>query len=189
VLDSNTTQPVKPEPALQPPAAPPQPQAVVEPGIELSAPGQSYSWQASEYTFHEKSAAWYLVFWIVIAVICGILALLRQWLSIAVVAVMALAVVVYSRKQPRTLIYSIDSAGISIDGRVHPFTDFRSFSILQEVAWHEIDLEPAKRFSPRLTLLCESDDMDVIEGVLGGYLPRADRHPDLIERASRYLRF
>ncbi len=163
--------------------------APVEQGTEISAPEQSYTWQASEYIFHEKSASWYLLLWVAVAIMCGGLAFFKQWLSIAVVIAMAFAVLIYSRKQPRTLSYTLDQRGISIDGKEQPYNAFRSFSILEEVAWHEIDLEPARRFVPRLTLLCESDDIPVIEEILSNHLPRADRELDWIERLAKYIRF
>jgi hypothetical protein len=180
VLDQNSNQPNSNSPATQ---------SVIEDRTEITEPVQSYNWQASEYIFHEKPAAWYLVFWLLVAVTCGVLGFFQQWLSIAVVAAMSIAVLVYSRKPPRTLSYTIDNDGISIDGRVHSYDQFRSYSVLEEIGWHEIDLEPTRRFVPRLTLLCESDDVPVIEEALSQNLPRVDRDPDWIERATRYLRF
>ena len=154
-----------------------------------SAAQDSYSWDASEYIYHEKSAGWYLALWLIAAILCGILGFLQQWLSIAVVVVMAIAIMVYTRKHPRTLQYTLDSDGIIIEHKELPYTNFRSFSILQDMAWYSIDLEPAKRFVPRLTLICENDDVEKIEQILSSHLPRADRELDFIERASRYLRF
>jgi hypothetical protein len=151
--------------------------------------GESYTWQASEYIFHEKPLLWYGVFWLVIAVISGVLAFLRQWLSLVVVVAMSLAVVTYSRKQPRTLEYRIDDKGVTVDGRTLPHDQFRSFSVWEDVGWHEVDLEPTRRFVPRLTLICESEDVEHIVELMSQHLPRHDRHPDLIERATRYLRF
>jgi hypothetical protein len=151
--------------------------------------GFYYAWEASEYIFHEKPTGWYLGMWGIIAVLCVGLGLLRQWLSIGVIVVMALAVAIYSRRPPRTLHYQITDTGIGIDGKISPFSNFKSYGVLEEVGWHEVDLEPARRFMPRLTLICESDDIPVIDEALAQHLPRVDREPDFIERASRYLRF
>lgn len=158
-------------------------------GETETAPHQSYTWEASEYIYHEKSAGWYAALWLIAAVLCGILGFLQQWLSIVVVVVMAIAIMVYTRKHPRTLQYTLDEDGIIIERKELPYTNFRSFSILQDMAWYSIDLEPAKRFVPRLTLICENDDVEKIEQILSSHLPRVDRELDFIERASRYLRF
>lgn len=130
-----------------------------------------------------------MALWLIAAVLCGILGFLQQWLSIAVVVVMAIAIMVYTRKHPRTLQYTLNADGIIIERKELPYTNFRSFSILQDMAWYSIDLEPAKRLVPRLTLICENDDVEKIEQILSSHLPRVDRELDFIERASRYLRF
>lgn len=158
-------------------------------GTEVIAPTPSFIWDASEYVFHEKPYAWYIALWIATAVLCGGLGLMRQWLSIVVVVVTALAVMVYSRKQPRTLTYALDEQGISIDGKVSSYHLFKSYSVHQEVSWQEIDLEPARRFAPRLTILCEIDHFDNIEAILSQHLPRVDRDHDWIEQLTRYIKF
>lgn len=150
---------------------------------------EEYSWDASEYVFHEKSIGWYLLFWLVVAALCAALGFFQQWLSMAVIVAMALAIVVYTRKQPRTLHYTLDEHGVTIEGKAMAYSTFQSFSLSEEVAWHSADLEPTKRFVPRLTLMLESDDVDKIEKILSAHLPRVDREPDWVERASRYFRF
>jgi hypothetical protein len=157
--------------------------------ISVKQPGPSYAWQASEYVFHSKSAGWYVILLLITAVLCGVLAFFQQWLSIAVVVVMALAVIIYTRKEPRELNYGIGDGGVEVSGRLMHYGEFRSYSIMEEVSWHSIDLEPAKRFVPRLTLLCENDDIEEIEQILSTHLPREDRQLDWIERATRRLRF
>jgi hypothetical protein len=102
---------------------------------------------------------------------------------------MFLAVVVYGSRQPRTLNYTIDQDGIDIEGKRYAFNAFRSFSVIQDVAWHAIDLEPTQRFMPRLTLLLDDSHVEEIVGRLESQLPRLDRKPDAIERIARYLRF
>ena len=136
-----------------------------------------------------KTKKWYII------VIAGALALsaglavFQQWFSIPVVIAMAAAIIVYGARPPRTLNYSLDDHGITIEGKVYPYTQFRSFAVVQDVAWHSIDLEPTQRFMPRLTILFDNDDFAVIVNLLSGYLPEVDRSPDWIEQLSRYLKF
>ncbi len=148
-----------------------------------------FSWEASEFVFHEKPAGWYLALFAAAALLGGGLAWFKQWIAIAMVAVMTLAIITFSRKQPRTLHYQVDEAGITIDGKLHPYELFKSYSLHPQVGWKEIDFEPAKRFSQRLTVLCEEDAFDQIEDVLVQQLPRVDREPDFIEKLSRTIKF
>jgi hypothetical protein len=85
--------------------------------------------------------------------------------------------------------YELTPKGISIDGKSYAYKEFRSFGVLSDVEWHTIDLEPTKRFSPRITVLFSDDDFDEIVGHLELHLPREDQRPDVIDRLSRYLRF
>jgi hypothetical protein len=167
----------------------PTPEQQVVPSTEVINPDHSFSWQASEYVFHEKPHTWYLIlFGLAIGLGAGLL-LLKQWLSVVVVAVMTLAVLVWSKKAPRVLDYHLDDHGIIIQGKSYPYSQFKSFSVQQDVAWRSVDLEPAKRLMPRLTLLCENDDLNIIESILANHLPRHDREPDFIERITRAIKF
>jgi hypothetical protein len=115
--------------------------------------------------------------------------LTQQWLSIGVFVVMAGALMVYANKPPRTLGYQLDGKGITIERKFYPYDHFRSYSIMRDVAWHVVDLEPAQRFMPRLTVMFDDANLDTIEGLLAQQLPREDRQPDLIERLTRLLKF
>ncbi len=156
---------------------------------EARANEVAFSWQASEYVHHHKGIGWYAALAGVVGVLVIGAALLRFWLEVGAFLVMAAAIIVYARKPPRTLLYELTPKGITIEGKAYPFAEFRSFGVFEDDEWHSIDLEPTKRFSPRITVLFETADLDDIVGHLELHLPRTDREPDLIERATRYLRF
>jgi hypothetical protein len=156
---------------------------------ELRANEVAFSWQASEYVHHHKGSGWYLALFAGLAVLIAVVALMRYWLGIVAFLAMGGAVWVYARRPPRTLTYELTPLGISADGREFPFAEFRSFGVLSDIEWHTIDLDPTKRFSPRMAILFGDDDFDTIVGHLELHLPRVDRDPDLIERATNWLRF
>lgn len=174
-------QPSQPEPQAQPLDSAPAP-------VDPSKP-QEHNWEASEYIYHEKPAMWYVGLWLIAAALAGGFAFFQQWLSIAVVVVMVLAVTVYSRKHPRTLPYQLNAEGVLVQGQLTPYSSFKSYSVHADMAWHSLDLEPTKRFVPRLTLICEDDDIEIIDQIIGQHLPRVDREQDWIDRLARYLRF
>ena len=147
------------------------------------------TWQASEYLHHAKSVGWYLALIGVLVILSAVAAWFHQWLAIAVFVAAFAAVMVYGGKAPRTLNYTLDSKGLTIEGKVYPFDQFRSFGVVDEVAWQSIDLEPTKRFMPRLTILAGADNKDQIIARLSAEMPRVDHTPDAVERATRYLRF
>ena len=182
---------MEPPKDTQPEESPPVVETAIESteATDSTEPTPSFAWEASEFVQHDKPAWWYAAFCIIVLLLCGILGWLQQWFSIAVLVIMAVAVVVYSRKEPRTLQYVLDDKGISINGRLLPYAHFHSYNVQPQVGWKEIDLEPARRFAPRLTLLADEDSFDSIEGILAQHLPQIQRDHDAIERLSRYLKF
>jgi hypothetical protein len=149
----------------------------------------AYSWEASEFVHHHKDTAWYVVLFCGAALLVAATVLLHSWLEMLVIITMTVAIVVYARKPPRTLRYELTEQGVQIDGRKFPFADFRSFGVVEDSEWHAVDLEPSKRFRPRMTMLFNSDELPEIVGHLELHLPREDRQPDLVEQVTRYLRF
>jgi hypothetical protein len=207
-VTSTLSEPAAPAPLSEPDPAPaPQAAELALDGAEPEASGQGpaeeeapvadepastepdFTWQASEYIHHAKGFGWYLIFAAVLVVLLGVAYLTHEWLGGGVFAIMAVAIVVYARKAPRTLTYALSANGISIEQHHYPFTQFRTFAVLPDMAWHTIDLEPTQRFMPRLTILFEDDDFDTVVNHLAEHLPRVDRQPDMVERATRYLRF
>lgn len=187
--DQLHNQPAPPASSLDQPPEGLQPISPSQAPSPDPAKPQEHHWQASEYIFHEKPILWYIGLWVIAALLAGVLAYFQQWLSIAVVVVMVLAITVYSRKQPRTLNYDLDVKGVAVQGQVTPYTSFKSFSIHEDMAWHSVDLEPTKRFVPRLTLICENEDIEIIDQIISQHLPRVDHEPEWIDRLARYLRF
>ena len=163
---------------------------IVEPGPEPQAPASiEFEWAASEYVLHHKTISWYLgVIAVVILLSVGAF-FLHAWLSIVLFIVMGVTVIVFAQRPPRTLTYRLSAAGLMIDEKLYEYHLFRSFSVLRDVAWHSIDLEPTQRFMPRMSVLFNDADFDPIVSHLTEHLPRIEREPDLIERATRYLRF
>jgi hypothetical protein len=191
-LESSQESPALPEPvdtALAPETLPGGNPVDEQQDTELSVAPIEFSWQASEYVQHHKSMAWYVVVVAAVIVLSVGAGLLHFWFSIGVFIAMGAAVIVYASRPPRTLTYDLSGDGLHIDGKLFPFHTFRSFSVLRDVSWHTIDLEPTQRFMPRLSVLFNDNDLESIASHLMAYLPRVDRELDMIERLTRYLRF
>jgi hypothetical protein len=151
--------------------------------------GQALNWQASEYVYHPKPASWYVFLTAIIAGLLAVAFLTHQWMSMGVFVVMAVAFGLYANKKPRVLNYLADDRGITVENKFYPYESFRSFSLIHEASWSTIDLEPTRRFMPRLSILINDEQGDSIVDLLTNNLPREDRSPDTIEKLTRYLRF
>lgn len=147
------------------------------------------SWQASEYVHHEKDVLWFASYAVVaLIVLSGTYLLLRDVVSIIVVALMAIAVLVYANRQPRSLSYQLDDHGVIIDGREYDYSSFKSFSVLQYGAVETIFLEPLERFMPPISIYFAPEDGEKITSILGEYLPYREKQPDLIDTIFHRLR-
>jgi hypothetical protein len=156
---------------------------------ELRASEETYQWQASEYVHHVKGPIWYVALAVVTLVLMGGAILAHYWLAVGAFLVAGVAMGVYAGKPPRTLTYELTKDGIEIEGKAYPYDLFRSYGVVKEPEWHTIDLEPTKRFSPRLEVLFRVEDLDVVTDHLNLHLPRTDRDPDFIEQLTKYIRF
>jgi hypothetical protein len=160
-----------------------------EVSAEVIDQGHSFSWQASEFIHHQKSAGWYATLALIAVALVAAAILTQQWFSIAVFASMTAAVVVYASKEPRVLSYRIDNTGITIDNKPNPYKNFKSYSVVKDTGWQMIDLDPTQRFMPRVSIIFDNDDLDKITALLDTKLPRIDREPDWIEKLTRSIRF
>ncbi len=167
-------------------------------GSQSSAPNQpapvddpsAVSWSASEYVHHEKQAGWYAIFGAIIFFLAVLLYLATKDLFGPIsIVVLAAAFWVYAARPPRTLEYQIDSGGITIAQKRYPYTDFRSFSIIQDGGVMSLQLNPLKRFLPAIDLFFSPDQIDGIADALGQYLPHEDKDADAIDKLARYFRF
>ena len=160
-----------------------------EVSAEVVDPGQSFSWQASEFIHHQKTASWYMVLGVIAFALVAAAIITQQWISIAVFATMTAAVVVYASKEPRILNYRLDNHGVTIDNKPNAYSKFKSYSVHKDTGWHMIDLDPTQRFAPRVSIIFDTDDLDKITAILDTKMPRVDREPDWIEKLTRSIRF
>ena len=167
--------------------APVQPEADL--AVPEAEPSEDFAWEASEYLHHDKQPGWFFILGGVTLALVVAAVLTQQWFSIPVVILIGVSILVYGVKQPRVLRYALTEDGIEIGPKLYPYKNFRSFAVIQDVAWHTIDLEPTQRFMPRLTILFDDEHFPDIVSLLSEQLPEVHRTPDWVERLARYLKF
>lgn len=189
-----------PAPVAQAPAAPaPQPQPVSEqPPADDGADydeddneltDEPITWSAQEYIHQEKGASWFIIFTIVVVVLLGVSIFLMKSLSFAaLLGVIAAVVVVYSRRPPRELTYSLTNDGLSVDQTLHKFEAFKSFGVIRDGEEYSVMLIPTRRFQPGITVYFPEEAGEDIVDMLGSRLPMRDLHLDVIDHVVRLLR-
>lgn len=148
-----------------------------------------FSWETSEYIEHDRNALWYVAFvTVTILFAAGSVVLLHEWLGAVVLVLMAVAVLMFARRTPRTLSCSLQGNGINIGDRFYPYGTFRSFSLVSDGALQSLEFDPIKRFMPRLSVYIAPGAEPKVLDVLSSRLPQGDREQDLVDRLARKLK-
>lgn len=149
-------------------------------------------WTAHEYIDIDKGTGWYAVFAVVVLIfIAADIFLLRSWLysfSILVV-VMAATVVIYSRRPPREIHYTLSGKqGLYVGEQLHHLSEFKAFGLIKDGEHHSIMLIPIKRFAPGVTVYFPEEVGEKIVDILGQRLPMETLKLDAIDILVRKLR-
>ena len=149
-----------------------------------------FSWEASEYIEHAHGIGWYVG---LIAATLGLVAVLvfivKEFFSAIVVLLMVAAIVVYAHRKPRSLRYAVSDSGIMIGDKSYPYSDFKSFAIVGTQSLMTVELDPIKRFMPRLSMVLDPQQAEAIAETLQSHLPREDRQADFMDRLAHSLKF
>jgi hypothetical protein len=150
------------------------------------------SWTAHEYIHEDKGTGWYIVFVIVvIGLIAADIFLLQSWLYTfsVLVVVMAIALVVYARRPPRDVQYTLSGKqGLYIGDRLYHLSDFKAFGLIKDGEHHSIMLLPIKRFAPGVSVYFPEEAGEQIVDILGQRLPMETLKLDPIDILIRKLR-
>lgn len=148
------------------------------------------TWDAEEYIHQDKSPLWFVLFsLVVIGLIAVDFFILKSWTFSALVIVMAIAVVVFSRRPPRTITYALSGAqGLYVGEKLYHFDEFKAFGLLQDGQHHSIMLIPTKRFSPGVSVYFPEEAGEQIVDLLGQRLPMENLKLDIIDVVVRKLR-
>ncbi len=147
-------------------------------------------WSASEYVQHHHGATWYGALGVgAVGVGIVLYVLTRSIFSAAIVPVLAIIIGVFASRPPRTIQYGLSDSGLSIGSRLYSYSNFKSFSVIDEGAVQSILLMPIKRFMPPVSAYFSDADGDKIVNKLGDYLPFETAELDGTQRLARKLRF
>ncbi len=160
------------------------------PVVEDTPDNPPITWTAQEYIHLDRSPLWFVAF---IAVVLGLVALsvfvLNAWSFAVLVVVMAVALIVYIRRPPRTLTYALSpNQGLYVGERLYTFDEFKAFGLIQDDGNFSIMLIPRKRFAPGVSVFFPEDAGERIVDILGQRLPMENLKLDIVDVIVRKLR-
>lgn len=163
-----------------------EPDPVPDEPLEISE--EPITWSALEYIHQEKSTTWFAIFGVVAAVLLGITIFFKQYSFAVLVVVIVAVIIVSARRPPRELTYGLSEDGLSIDGKLHPFENFKAFGVIRDGEEYSVMLIPTQRFQPGVTVYFPEEAGEDIVDLLGSRLPMKDLHLDAVDRVVRFLR-
>jgi hypothetical protein len=158
---------------------------------EPSAPhSKSVSWEAVEYIEHHHGASWYFLLAVVTAALAAVVYVIssKDVIATGIVAVLGVIVGIFASQKPATVKYEIGDAGLSFNGKLYKYGNYKSFSIISDGRLSSANLLPLKRFAPPLAAYFDPANEKKITKALGNHLPYEPRKLDSIDRLSRRLR-
>ena len=174
------------------------PEPVVEAPVEADNPelkkpkidNAPVHWSASEYIHEEKNGIWFFLFAIIaLAFIAADIFLFKSYTFSVLVVVMAVAVVIYSRRPPRVVEYTLSGdQGLYVGDVLYHFSEFKAFGLITDDQHNSIMLIPIKRFSPGVSVYFPSEVGEEIVDILGARLPMEPLKLDIIDIIVRKLR-
>ncbi len=149
----------------------------------------AFSWTASEYIEHERSAGWYLMLLLGTVLLAGAVYLLtKEYFAAGIIAVLGVIVGIYARQKPRQMTYELNESAIRVGEKSYGYGLFKSFSLIKEGGLNSIQLLPLKRFMPPISAYYDGADEEKITDILGEHLPYEDARPDRVSNISRRLK-
>lgn len=153
------------------------------------AEDQVVRWQASEYIYRPKNATWYGVFALVVVGLMLLAIFAFRSVTFAIlIPVMAAALVMYSRRPPAQLEYTLSRKGLHIDDKLYPYEQFKEFGLIHGDDQFSVMLVPRERFKPGVTVYFPEETGEAVVDMLAARLPMNNITIDPIDRFIRMLR-
>jgi hypothetical protein len=150
---------------------------------------QEISWTASEFIEHKKTAGWYLVQILVSIAIAAATYFIFDIFTAIIVLVAALLFGYIAAKKPRELPYIVNSEGVKVGNKLYRYSNFKSFSIIQEEGIQSVWFMPIQRFAPGLSIYFAPEDGQKIVNLLGTFIPYEERKLEFIDQLMHKLRY
>jgi hypothetical protein len=147
-------------------------------------------WSAKEYIDNEKNSLWFVAFsFVVLGLIAADILFLKSYTFSALVLVMAIAIIVFSKRPARDIDYTLSgNQGLYVGEKLYHFSEFKAFGVVNDYGYYYVMLIPVKRFSLGVSVYFPSEVGEQVVDILGARLPMQDQKMDIFDKIVRKLR-
>jgi len=147
-------------------------------------------WESPEYTYHEKSRDWFVVFGIIALAFFVVSILFKNFLFAAVIVIGAFSVVLHAKRKPATLSFEINRVGVISHRRFYPYSYLNAFFVDQtDPLAHKLLLTSHKMLMPMIVIPLGDQDPDEVRNFIANYLPEQELLEPLSHKMLDYFGF
>ena len=145
--------------------------------------GAVVRWDGPEYISQPHGTGWYAaVAAVTLALMAAAIFFFQSPTFAVLVPVMAAALVIYTRREPQTINYTVSHQGIHANDRLYPYDLFKSFSVSSHNGTHSLILIPRKRFEMALTAYFPEEVGEPLVDMMAARLPMQTHTPDFMDK-------
>lgn len=148
----------------------------------------SITWKAPDLAKKVFTKAWYFKMSLFFAVLVAVAwFVLKSEITVILFAVVFVALIIYTKKSPQDVTYSLSEDGLFINDQNYSLDNFSGFGMLSDGELYSVVLLPAKRLATSMVLNFEQADGEKIMDFLGAVMPMRQIEENLIDKIVRRL--
>lgn len=156
----------------------------------IAPPDDALSWETPEYHAQPKTALWYAVFGVVLALLIFSAVLTRSFLSGVVFVLIGVLILLYSERPPRIIRFALTRETLAINDRLYPFSALDAFNIVDSPTGPLLLIRSRRLVMPLLHVPLADQDRDAVRAILRPHLREdADLHESTIDLLAHRLGF
>ncbi len=161
-----------------------------KPKIDPSVPEQFLMrWSAPEFVQTHKPIGWYIGFGLFFVALIAIALFTKQYLTVGLFVVMAVAVFIYANRPPRILQYQVSNYGVYVGDKQYLFDSLDVYYETSDYGQTVLELVPNTRFGTLVSLPPAEHQLEQLEQTLGQMLPKVENRDNFVDLLFRKLRF
>ncbi|HUZ93051.1 MAG TPA: hypothetical protein VNG29_03600 [Candidatus Paceibacterota bacterium] len=151
-----------------------------------------FSWQAPEYEYREKGAAWYWISIVVAALVIGAAVWERNFLFGFFIVIAESLLLVYANRKPETMEFALNEHGLTIHGyKSYAYTDMESWSVDEfgDTEWPSLFFQFRRRLKPPIKLKIPKAKIPDVQKVMKPILPQVPHEHSMLDTLEELIRF
>lgn len=148
-----------------------------------------FSWSVNDSGQEHRSTTWYIILGLIAAAIIIIAIITKTWVIIPLGILIPWALSLYASRGIGDHSYELATFHVSVDGKIHPYSNFKSFFVVNTNSFFTFELVPLKRFGQLVTLHVKGDEAEDVAEIFASVLPETEPQGYVGESFFRRLKF